>query len=85
MTDVKKIWMHVSQNGRCTVDEIAQETCIAASNVRNHMKHMQDAGNLCKFGQGRVSYGVTRESAVPLHITIGELQGAGVVLNEREG
>lgn len=85
MTDVKKIWMHVLQNGRCTVEEIAQETSIQAPRVRNTMKHMDAAGSVRKFSVGRVSYGITRDCTIPLYVTIGDLQGAGVMLNKREG
>lgn len=78
MSDVKKIWMHVLGNGRCTVNEIAEDTKISPDSVRNHIKHMYDAGNLSKFGQGRVSYGVTRDSTIPLHVTIRDLDVGGI-------
>lgn len=77
--------MHVLEHGRCSVKEIAERTKIPAPSVRNAVKHMDCAGSLRKFGEGSVSYGVTRDCCIPMYVTIRDLEIGGMFVKEVTG
>lgn len=80
MSDAKTIWMHLLAEGRCDAREIAEKTRISIHNVRNAVKHMENSGSVRKFGEGSVSFGVTRDCTIPQATTIRDLEAGGVRL-----
>jgi hypothetical protein len=79
----KDIWLHICTNGgRWTVDEIAEQFNLHRGKANHFLQEMTyRRGQLVRFHapSGRVSFGVTKECAVPFGVTIRDLASAGLI------